>query len=104
MWLAQLDNAATTAGATSRWRAHLGHGTVYARLSGSEEALVGVVDEMRSLAQTERGSVVVQDAPPELARAVDVWGTIAAVDLMRRVKARFDPNGTLNPGRFVGGI
>jgi glycolate oxidase FAD binding subunit len=103
-WLARLDSAAATAGVASRWRAHIGHGTVYARLSGSEEALAGVVDEVRTPAQAERGSVVVQDAPSELARALDVWGTIAAVDLMRRVKARFDPNATLNPGRFVGGI
>jgi glycolate oxidase FAD binding subunit len=34
-----------------------------------------------------------------------VWGTDpAAVEQMRALKARFDPNRTLNPGRFVGGI
>jgi len=35
---------------------------------------------------------------------VDVWGPSAALDVMRGLKARFDPHGTLNPGRFVGGI
>jgi glycolate oxidase FAD binding subunit len=104
LWLAQLDSAAAAAGVASRWRAHLGHGTAYARLSGSGEALAGMVDEVRATAQAERGSVVVQDAPPELARSLDIWGAVPAIDLMRRVKARFDPNGTLNPGRFVGGI
>jgi glycolate oxidase FAD binding subunit len=38
--------------------------------------------------------------------AEDVWGTDdgAAVELMRRVKERFDPAGACNPGVFVGGI
>ncbi|GAA0979092.1 FAD-binding oxidoreductase [Acrocarpospora macrocephala] len=35
---------------------------------------------------------------------VDRWGTIGALDLMKRVKARFDPDRRLSPGRFVGGI
>ena len=103
-WLARLDSAIAAAGLASRWRGHLGHGTVYARLSGSEAALSGVVNELRTLAEAERGSLVVQDAPPGLARALDVWGAVAAVDLMRRVKARFDPHVTLNPGRYIGGI
>jgi glycolate oxidase FAD binding subunit len=104
LWLAGLDSAVAAADLTSRWRAHLGHGTVYARVSGSEGALSGLVNELRTLAGAERGGLVVQDAPPELARVLDIWGAVAAVDLMRRVKARFDPNNTLNPGRFVGGI
>jgi glycolate oxidase FAD binding subunit len=66
--------------------------------------LSGLVNELRTLAGAERGGLVVQDAPPELARVLDIWGAVAAVDLMRRVKARFDPHNTLNPGRFVGGI
>ncbi len=31
-------------------------------------------------------------------------GERAAVELMRSVKARFDPAATCNPGLFVGGI
>jgi glycolate oxidase FAD binding subunit len=48
--------------------------------------------------------VVVVDGPPEVKQAVDVWGPVAAVDLMRRVKDQFDPDHRLSPGRFVGGI
>jgi glycolate oxidase FAD binding subunit len=34
-----------------------------------------------------------------------VWGELPpSIDRMRALKARFDPNNTLNPGRFIGGI
>jgi glycolate oxidase FAD binding subunit len=55
-------------------------------------------------------SAVLLDAPPAQAatgRAPDdVWGTGdgRALDLMRRVKERFDPAAVCNPGTFVGGI
>jgi len=36
---------------------------------------------------------------------LDAWGSPGdALPLMRAVKSQFDPKGTLNPGRFVGGI
>lgn len=36
---------------------------------------------------------------------LDSWSPVDdAIGLMRAVKAQFDPKGTLNPGRFVGGI
>jgi glycolate oxidase FAD binding subunit len=49
---------------------------------------------------------VVLDAPEAVREAVDPWGEPdpAQVALMRRVKERFDPLGTCNPGIFVGGI
>jgi len=37
--------------------------------------------------------------------AIDAWGSGGdAFPLMLRVKQQFDPRGTLNPGRFIGGI
>jgi glycolate dehydrogenase FAD-binding subunit len=51
------------------------------------------------------GSLVLSKAPPELKRATDAWGPAGdALELMRRVKERFDPDRRLSPGRFVGGI
>ncbi len=50
--------------------------------------------------------VVLLDGPPELRRQPDPWGTPEGplLELMRRVKQRFDPARACNPGVFVGGI
>lgn len=103
-WLARLDTAAREEDVRARWRAHAGHGLIFARLDGDTEALISLVEPLRAAAQAEQGSLVVMDAPPAIAGRVDVWGPSAALDVMRGLKARFDPHGTLNPGRFVGGI
>jgi glycolate oxidase FAD binding subunit len=43
-------------------------------------------------------------APATTKAALDVWGPVPGLDLMRRVKGEFDPDRRLAPGRFVGGI
>lgn len=48
---------------------------------------------------------VVEDAPPQVKRGVDVFGPEpSSLPLMRSIKAQLDPNGVLSPGRFVGRI
>lgn len=49
---------------------------------------------------------VVLEAPAAVRAAVDPWGPVdpALLALMRRVKARFDPERRCNPGLFAGGI
>jgi glycolate oxidase FAD binding subunit len=85
--------------------AHAGVGVTYAALRGAPEALVSSVEEARGRLVRRGGSVVVLEAPLEVKRRVDVWGPVGdALPLMRRVKERFDPAGTMSPGRFVGGI
>jgi glycolate dehydrogenase FAD-binding subunit len=103
-WLAALGAHASTAGITTRWRAHVGHGIVHARLGGPAAALLDAPAPLRAVAVERRGSLVVRDAPSDLAGKLDIWGTSPALDVMRRLKASFDPRGTLNPGRFIGGI
>ena len=51
-----------------------------------------------------RGSVVVLTAPAPVQAAVDMWGPVPALALMREVKRQFDPANTMAPGRFAGGI
>jgi len=103
-WLGALQRTARGAGVSVRYRAHSGHGIVCARLAGEADELVRVVAPLREAAHVGRGSLVVQDAPLDLLGRVDVWGPAAALEVMRRLKQQFDPNATLNPGRFVGGI
>jgi glycolate oxidase FAD binding subunit len=71
---------------------------------GFPMAVAAIRDQRERLA-ARGGSLVLVKGPPELKRAVDVWGPPGdAVGLMRRVKERFDPDRRLGPGRFVGGI
>jgi glycolate oxidase FAD binding subunit len=63
-----------------------------------------LVDGVRHMASRHDGSAVIL-RPASHDDGVDAWGDPGdALALMRAVKQQFDPNGTLNPGRFVGGI
>jgi glycolate oxidase FAD binding subunit len=92
---------ARDAGAVVRGSA--GSGVLHAAVPSPDRA-VAAVDRLRATCARHQGSVVVLDAPPEVKQAVDVWGPVAALELMRRVKDQFDPEHRLAPGRFVGGI
>lgn len=47
-------------------------------------------------------SVTVLKAPVSLKQSVDVWGKVPeTIDVMRAMKAEFDPANVLNPGRFI---
>jgi FAD/FMN-containing dehydrogenase len=49
--------------------------------------------------------VIVSRCPPECKPGLDVWGPAPeGSELMREIKARFDPRRVFNPGRFVAGI
>jgi glycolate oxidase FAD binding subunit len=87
-------------------RGSAGLGVLYAGLPDDEEpgSVAAFVRDLRSACEAGGGSAVVLRAPTAVKDAVDVWGAVPAIDLMRRVKQNFDPRGHLAPGRFVGGI
>ncbi len=76
------------------------------RLDAAEpRAVTSAIARIRTAAESGGGSLVILNCPREFKNVLDVWGgTGDALPLMRRVKKQFDPGGTLNPGRFVGGI
>ena len=77
------------------------HGLSWIALDGGGPE---VVDGLRR--ELAPSPCVVLDAPPEVRRQIDVWGVgdSTAVELMRRVKQRFDPAGACSPGVMAGGI
>ena len=72
----------------------------------------GSAEDIRRLRETAGkmgGSVVVEQCPLALKQELDVWGDPpwgrdAGMEIMRRLKNKFDPHRTLNPGRFIGGL
>jgi glycolate oxidase FAD binding subunit len=79
-----------------------GQGLSWVRLPDAPpDDLVAAVEDLRKRLQPF--PCVVLDAPTEVRDGLDPWGD-EPVDLMHRVKERFDPAGICNPGLFVGGI
>jgi len=100
-----IDRAAVAAGTTAAVRGSGGVGLFHAALPGADPAAVAAfVKALRDAAPAWQGSVVVLAAPAPVRSEVDSWGPVSGLDLMRRVKERFDPDALLAPGRFVGGI
>jgi glycolate oxidase FAD binding subunit len=100
------DVVAVAAEVGADLRGSAGAGVLHAALPPGTpvEAVAEAVQRLREVCTRHLGSAVVVDGPAEVKRAVDVWGPVPALDLMRRVKDRFDPDHRLAPGRFVGGI
>ncbi len=97
--------AAARAGLPVAVRGSGGAGVLHAGLPGDDPtAAASFVSTLRGAAPAWSGSVVVLAAPPAVRAAVDAWGPVAGLSLMRRVKDQFDPDSRLSPGRFVGGI
>jgi glycolate oxidase FAD binding subunit len=87
----------------------LGNGVLYFRIPLVGETdfkhLADVLMQLRQSALEKRGNLIIETAPPELKRHIDVWGPVGdTVNLMKQVKAKFDAGGLLNPGRFVASI
>jgi glycolate oxidase FAD binding subunit len=91
--------------------AHAAHGLVTLILvaTGAEAppaaATAATLTRCRDDARARGGHLAIEWAPLGVREACPVWDPPGpAVELMRGLKARLDPAGVLNPGRFVGGI
>lgn len=102
--LAMVIAAALRIGATAVGRAGLGIAWLDLGAGRTVSDYSACLKELRD--RLAPRPVVVQDAPAEVSRALDVWGPQPGnvLALMRRVKQRFDPSGVCNRGIFVAGI
>jgi FAD/FMN-containing dehydrogenase len=69
------------------------------------EPLLGALRELPGLVVADGGYAVVENAPPEVKGQINVWGPPpSSVALLAALKRRFDPEGILSSGRFIGGL
>jgi len=112
-YLRKVEAEKLPAGYRHDWVFHVGFGTVTSHLwmvpdrfdHGDSAWLIRTVELARSAAREAGATVTTEGCPADMKKSIDVWGVSGpVVDLMRSLKSQFDPAGTLNPGRFVGGI
>jgi glycolate oxidase FAD binding subunit len=85
-------------GADEQWWASPGTGIANWTVAGGAEDVRAV----RAAAVAAGGSLVLMAGPNDLRHDAGAWGTPpATLHLMRRLRAAFDPNQVINPGRFV---
>ncbi|MGH3786104.1 MAG: FAD-binding oxidoreductase [Pseudonocardiaceae bacterium] len=94
------DLLATAPGAL---RGSAGTGVLVAGLADGDRLAIEL-SELRTIVVRHGGSAVLRCASPHRKAALDAWGSVPALELMRRLKDQFDPEHRLAPGRFVGGI
>ncbi len=72
---------------------------------GDPGHIAGCLRDIQRAATALGGSAIIETCPQEAKDLIDVWGPEpSALEIMRRIKRQFDPQGVLNPGRFVGGL
>ena len=108
-FIAALEDESRSAGRAMTVQAHAGNGIIHVRVerpeaSGSPASARAVVDRLRGEAARLGGTLVVEQAAPEIKPALDLWGGgIEALPLMKRIKQTLDPRDILSPGRFIDG-
>lgn len=105
--LAEVARALETTAAQRGWPAALtlygGVGLAYARWNTPEqpEQVVAALAQARA-ALPANAYLVVEDAPLGLRDQLDIWGKPAeTIGLMRSLKAQWNPNDLINPGRYL---
>ena len=78
--------------------------TVIADLTNDEESLMFINSTVQTIKNIS-GSYLIEKCPVNVKHNMDVFSDVGnSIDLMRRIKNQYDPNRTLNPGRFAGKI
>jgi glycolate oxidase FAD binding subunit len=120
---AVIDAAAAAAGLNPRVGGSAAAGVIYAAFEAEldDAAVASFVTALRAALARGEGDAgppgtAAPDAPPVLAsavvvhapaavrEAVDPWGPVPSLGLMRAVKEQFDPGYLMAPGRFAGGL
>ncbi|HEV2282828.1 MAG TPA: FAD-binding oxidoreductase [bacterium] len=109
-WLDVARAAHAAAGDSPALLAHAGVGLTYvAAAPGEASALADALERAAAAGPAAAGDlpgglggyVVVEAAPTTLKASLPVWGQAPpAVDLMRRLRAQYDPKGIMVPGRL----
>lgn len=110
-YLAALETAAAPGPLALDGAVHAGFGTVVARWTPRDRA-DGDQDAARTAAlaafaeaRSRGAAAVIETCPVEMKKTLDVYGELGPeLDIMRRLKAQFDPGRNLSPGRFAGRI
>jgi glycolate oxidase FAD binding subunit len=80
-----------------------GIGVVIIRLDLGSRPTSDRLAEIQAILLALAGSTTILAAPPEMKRGIDVWGSLPdGFEVMRALRAEFDPGRTINPGRFAG--
>ncbi len=85
--------------------ADLGAGTIRLAFEADAETAIKLIKRLRGDAVQAGGTLFIERAQTTVRREADAWGEVGPAErLMKAVKAHFDPQSLLNPGRFVSGI
>ena len=108
-WVGEIQGTAARVGVDSMLLAQPGHGVLQVSVrDGLDAGRVAreLVLPLRRSLEAEGGSLIVERGLGEIKASCEVWGLIMpeVLEIMRRMKSEFDPQGLLNPGRFVGGL
>ncbi len=89
-------------GSSLTWQAGVADGRIRV-IEGPREPResLKMIQGLRSLAESQDGSLVLENAPNEIKNGIDSWGGLGSSGtLMKRVKEQLDPSGLFSPGRW----
>ena len=82
-----------------------GYGMINAHWFEDDGELTDIVQSARQAVHDVEGSLIVERAPAALRDGLDAWDYRGeSLEVMRNLKAQYDPNEIINPKRFAGGI